>query len=49
MNISQGLNLISYGTEDDLYVNGRITAIRLILLSNGKPVRTVNAIRFAHS
>ena len=25
MNISQGLNLISYGTEDDLYVNGRIT------------------------
>ena len=25
MNISQGLNLISYGTEDDLYVNGQIT------------------------
>ncbi|MDE6162440.1 MAG: UDP-N-acetylmuramoyl-tripeptide--D-alanyl-D-alanine ligase [Bacteroides sp.] len=24
MNISQGLDLISYGTEDDLYVNGRI-------------------------
>ena len=25
MNIAQGLNLISYGTEDDLYVNGQIT------------------------
>lgn len=25
MNISQGLHLISYGTEDDLYVNGQIT------------------------
>lgn len=25
MNIAGGLNLISYGTEDDLYVNGRIT------------------------
>ena len=25
MNIAGGLNLIPYGTEDDLYVNGRIT------------------------
>lgn len=25
MNIAEGLNLIPYGTEDDLYVNGRIT------------------------
>ena len=25
MNIAQGLNLISYGTKDDLYVNGQIT------------------------
>ncbi len=25
MNIAGGLNLISYGTEDDLYINGRIT------------------------
>ncbi|WP_343028889.1 UDP-N-acetylmuramoyl-tripeptide--D-alanyl-D-alanine ligase, partial [Bacteroides xylanisolvens] len=25
MNISQGLNLIPYGTEENLYVNGRIT------------------------
>jgi dipeptidase D len=49
MNISQGLNLISYGTEDDLYVNGRLPAIRLILLSNGKPVKTVKLIKSVHN
>ena len=27
MNIAEGLNLIPYGTEDNLYVNGRITGI----------------------
>lgn len=46
MNIAEGLNLIPYGTEDDLYVNGRITGNSLTSLSNGKRARMVNPIRF---
>lgn len=40
-----GLNLISYGSADELYVNGHVTGNSPYLTLNGEQAKTVNLMK----
>lgn len=44
-NMARGLNLISYGSADELYVNGHVTGNSPYLILNGEQAKTVNLMK----
>lgn len=49
MNMSEELDRIYYGTQDGLYINGRITDNSPYLLSNGKRETGTKSTGYRHS